>query len=164
MNKNILIAFLIIIIALLAFLAFKPKPTAVISNESVPKQIETTNNPSNNPSTPMYKSSPSEFGTTVLYDSSWTITPGRYGSSAMQAKGETALVGYSFALQSGANIIWGGPQSSCSKNEPQYKFTYGESTMACIKGLSATIDIPSAQKTLSIEDKKAFGDFVLKNQ
>jgi len=164
MNKNVLTAFLVIIIALLAFLAFKPKPIAVINNEPVPKKIETTSNPSNTPSTPVYKSSPSEFGSTVLYDSNWTITPQRYGSPVMQAEGKTDLVGYSFGLLSDAIITWGGPQSSCSKDEPRYKFTYGESTMACIKGLSATIGIPSARETLSAEDKKTFGDFVLKNQ
>ncbi len=107
--------------------------------------------------------SPAKFGSMVLYPSNWKITPQYYGSAAMQAGGEESLVGYNFTLPSGSMVMWGGAQSGCGEKEFG-DFKYATSSITCLKGYRTSIGRASARESLSINDLKIFGDFVLKNK
>lgn len=103
----------------------------------------------------------------LVYNSKWQVTPQLYKSPAQEQRGETDSVsGYMFAIPSdsvsGSFIIWGGPQSACSLDEINFK--YGVSTLACLKGIRASIGRAGAREVLSQQEINSFGDFVLKNQ
>ncbi len=60
-------------------------------------------------------------------------------------------------------IAWGGYNSECSVNDYGV-FQYGISSITCLKGRYSSISHFSARATVTPEEKKLFGDFVLKNQ
>lgn len=66
-----------------------------------------------------------------------------------------------------AGITWGGylgnDKATCTATNFE-TFEYGVSSGACIKGYRASIGHFSARDTVSAEELKIFGDFVLKNQ
>lgn len=110
-----------------------------------------------------WSNSPSEFGTVILYPSNWQITPQYYSSPAEQAEGREYLVGYGFMLPSGAMVFWGGAQGGCSDSEFG-EFKYGSSSLTCLKGYRLSIGKASARESLSPDDLKLFGDFVVRNK
>jgi hypothetical protein len=69
--------------------------------------------------------------------------------------------GYQFILDSGSIIVWGEKDDLCKTEK---EFIYGVSDSACVNFLYAFIKTDNPSKSLSSQDLKDFGDFVLKNK
>jgi hypothetical protein len=90
----------------------------------------------------------------LLYYSEWGIEPYMYGSPAQMAQGNMSQVGWKFALPSGGQITYGGPQSFCQIE------SFPETTSsACVK--SARTDLGG--QSLSQADYDALAEFVNQN-
>ena len=72
-----------------------------------------------------------------------------------------------FGPDQDAVITWGGTSDhdkrTCTSDEFG-KFNYGVSGQTCLKGYKTWVAHFSARRTVSADDLKIFGDFVLKNQ
>ncbi len=160
MNKNTtaIVVLAVIIIALLAYVAFKPKDSIEI--EPVQQNTETQATGT----VPVQQDSQTQTNNTNTQTSSWTSSEGLTYNSSWK-KSVDMYGGVSFVLPSGSKITYGGRQSSCGANE--FGFHYGISTVACLKGVRADIiaknTTPGVGGDYSAEDVKLFGDFVLKN-
>ncbi len=156
MNKNVLIALLIVIIAVLAFVAFKPKEGVTIT--PIPVQQNKEAGTEQNISTE--RKIPGQ-GSLV----GWKVTQGQdnqaFYSDTWVATREQG--GYLFTLPSGNFINWkdnynGG---TCVQQE---KFVYGVSSTACVSGWIAYTGVKDVRSSATQADLNDFGDFVLKNQ
>lgn len=156
MNKNIVIVLLVIIIGLLAFLAFKPKEISntPLPNEEVPTSLNnSTYQPAQNNSAKI-PDQESFIGweitqrqdNQVYYKEGWKATPVQNG--------------YLFELSNGDFINWGSAEE-CSDNK---NFVYGASGTACVNGWTAYTGLKDIRMPTSKETLREFGDFVLKNQ
>lgn len=91
----------------------------------------------------------------VFYSPSWMTTPINY---LMQGATQSSIVGHTFTLPDGAQIVYGGPQAAC--NSGMFgSFQYGVSVKTCVKNVTAEL----IGQNPSAESKNAFGDFVQKN-
>jgi hypothetical protein len=100
-----------------------------------------------------------EFIDAVLYNSSWKVEPLMYSSAGEVEQGYgSSMAGYLFTLPSGAKILWGGPQSSCTEAT---RSDLDRSVFRCVKGLRANLGHDSV--ALTDEDKRAFEDFARMN-
>lgn len=164
MKKNILIVILIIIIVVLASLAFKSKESISVSTEPVEQSSEKDNNISQ---TNWTKSS--KFG--LYYPSNFNAPMEYYRAEREIVYEPSSITAPEFSLvfpDGRAVITWGGYRNIgekriCSQSESGI-FQYGRSEGACIKGYQAWVAHFSGRDTVTIDELKIFGDFVLKNQ
>lgn len=90
----------------------------------------------------------------VLYYSEWGIEPYMYGSAAQMAEGNLSQVGWKFALPSGNQITYGGPQSFC-----QIESFPETNSSACVKSARTNL----GGQNLSQADYDALVEFVNQN-
>ena len=90
----------------------------------------------------------------------YQLSPAQIAQGAPETQGAPTFT----ATSSGNAIItWGGNQSACSQDEIK-NFKYGVSTEACIKDLHALVYPENVRKSLTEDEVKLFGDFVLNNK
>lgn len=142
-----------------------------VKTENKVKELEQGNLPSNqswvkSPLFGLYYSS--NFNTPTEFYRVSGLGPDR-GNIVYEPSADTVPV-FSFTFSGGrASITWGdvwlgGYMPGICTNDEFGQFEYGVSSVACVKGYRAWVSHFSARDSISKEELKIFGDFVLKNK
>lgn len=169
-NKNfkwnivLLVVILILLIVVIWLVARKTNAPVVNNNENLTPQQINQNVPQSTTTENKqieWTKSP-KFG--LYYPSTFKVNEYYYLTPAQSDQGvpETQGVPQFNAINGNAVISWGGAQSGCSSAEFGI-FQYGVSTTACVKGMRAQIGLENVRNSLTSQEIKLFGDFVMKN-